>query len=215
MIRYRKIRGLLPFVFATVLYVLISTSATACGSDGPPPTLDEMLEAEEVFISTQSLLQRVAAYGTLLRTEDPNLRQTVIEMGLDRIDDDNIRGAALHCMFVISSILTINSMPLADANDAMPDMTERARELVINGRTESLQFYYTNAVESCASINLHSDDECPADRSAVVSGTSIAFRDGRSLIGRFELNDENMLVGEIGIWNGSGHDVIPAKAVLD
>jgi len=202
-------------LFYAFLLTAIANTATACVSDAPTPNFEAMLEAEQVFLQSKSTLERVNAYVTLLRTGEPNLRGAVIRMGLERLEDENIRGAALHCKFITSSIMTVNSMPLADANDAMPDMTDSARDHVIEGRTYSLRFFYTDATKGCASINRHSDDECPASYSAVVSGLSVSFQNDRNLFGRFELNDQNLLVGEIGIWNGSRHDVLPATAALD
>ncbi len=196
-------------------FSITATSANACLFDAPAPDFDAMLAAEKVFDETGSNLQRINAYGTLLRTKDSNLRRSVIRMGLEKLDDVDIRGSALHCKFVTSSALTIDTMPLAAANAAMADMTDPARAIILEGKTYNFPFFYTDVADGCASLYFQTDDECPANSSAAVTGVSVVFRNGRNIFGRFELNDENTLVGEIGIWNGGGHDVVPATAKLD
>lgn len=188
--------------------------AWACAGGGQPPDTDALIEAEKTMRESDSTIQRVLAYGILLRTADPNARKAAIRMGYGT-DDPDLRGTALHCDFVQASGILVDTMPLDEADDAMPDMTAEARSLIEEGRTFNFPFYFVDAAQGCASINGHSDDECPAAYSASVSGTTLAFQNDRNLFGRFELTDENTLVGEIGIFNGTGHTVVPATAKLN
>lgn len=200
-------------VICATAFLTMSDVAWACMPDAPPVDTQTLIEAEETLKNSESAIQRVLAFETLLRTNNPSARQAVIRMGYGM--DDDIRATALRCKFLESSKLTIDSLPLDEADDAMPDMTEKAVTMVAEGRTFSFPFYYVDTKTGCASINGHYDEECVPSLSATVSGIAVAFTADRHLFGRFELGDDGRLIGQIGIWHGSGHDIIPAIAILD
>lgn len=198
---------------ALAAFLTMMSAVLACQSSGPPPSSKEIAEAEKTFSETESSIQRIVAFGTLMRIPNASARQALVRLGYSS-DDVDVRAAALRCEFLESNKLNIESLPLDDADEAMPSLTDQARKLVAEGRAIGFPFYYTDAEKGCASINHHYDEECKPRRSATVSGLAISVtNDG--FFGRFELGTNGELVGQIGIWHGSGHHLLPAKAMLD
>lgn len=204
----------IKYTFFAILLGLLPCHAIACNIDGPPPSMDELTEAETVFTQSDSALQKMAAYTTMLQTGDTNLRNVVLNMGFET-SDKNIRAAALRCRFLTSTSLKVEALPFEDASAEMPNMTEKAQQLVAEATNFSYSFFYVDAAQTCASINFHHDDECKPNLMATSSALTLTFKNDRGQHGRFVLNDENRLIGELNIWNGSGYDTIPSEAFLN
>jgi hypothetical protein len=186
----------------------------ACDPDQPAPQIDELLDAEKTFLGSDSLLTRIAAYKVLLATNDSDMRNAAIKMGLES-DVGVLRAAALRCAFLTSTSMTVRSLSFAEAKAALPNMTEKAKEIVQNGISETYAFYFKDFKNNCASINGHYDDECKADYQATVSDLTVSFVADRPRNGQFNLSDQNKLLGVLSLWHGSGYDLIPAEAQLN
>jgi hypothetical protein len=186
----------------------------ACDPEQPAPQMDELLSAEKTFLNSDSLLTRIAAYKVLLATKDSDMRNAAIKMGLDS-GVDVLRAAALRCAFLTSTSMTVKSLSFAEAKAVLPGITEKAKQIVQNGVSQTYVFYFKDFTKNCASINGHYDDQCKADYQATVSDLTVSFVADRPRNGQFNLSDQNKLVGVLSTWHGSGYDMIPAEAQLN
>lgn len=188
--------------------------ALACQPSAQPPTMEQILKAEETFKNSTSSLARVASYKVMLGTSDPDVRQAVLEMGLES-EDDAIRSTALRCMFLGSRTLLFESLDFEEAIAADPNMSEAERKLVEEGWKVTFPVYYSDTANSCLSIRSRSTNECSASQQSVVSGLSISVVSGRDFRANFELRGQ-VLLGEMSKFDGrNGYHSVPARLRLN
>lgn len=209
MIRLSRYIGL--FLLAWMLPVV---DAFACQPSAQPPTMEQVLKAEETFNNATSSLERIASYKVMLGTSDPDVRQAVLEIGL-KSDDDAIRSTALRCEFLTSRTLLIESLDFEEAIKIDRNMSDAERKLVEEGWKVTLPIYYANFEQGCLSINFHSSSECKANQQAAVSGLSISIVADRNFRANFKLHD-GVLLGEMSKFDGrGGYHSVPATLRLN
>ncbi len=202
-------------IVAVLLAVTLSPKYLhACDLGGPAPSMEELAKAEDTFLNSASLLARISAYKSMLYTRDKDLFSAIVEMGMNSTEK-SIRSAALRCKFLTSKSLTVRSLDFPKAKAAMSDLTEMAQDIVQKGLSETYAFHFMDADQNCASINFHHKKQCKPRLSATVSNLTVSFIADRPMNGRFSLNAENRLVGELSVWKSSKYVIVPAEAFLN
>lgn len=188
--------------------------AAACSGGGPSPSQDEIVKAEDTFMNDHSMIKRITAYKTMLRTSDKDFLRYAIGLGLSS-ENDALKATALRCKFLSSKTLTLKSLSFADSKSLDPNLSEKELKMVTEGVTVTFSVFYADAEKSCLSINAHYKKNCNPPYAAFVSDTSVSLVNDRPLQARFSLQSDGRLVGEISTWNGHGYNTIPGQLLLN
>ncbi|MCB1915873.1 MAG: hypothetical protein KDG52_09175 [Rhodocyclaceae bacterium] len=157
-----------------------------------------MVLAEKTFASDKSVVRRIEAYKVLLRTRDPDVLNYVLNLGFDS-DVGALKAAALRCRFIAARILTVQTLPYAEAIKINKSLSDSEAAVAEKGYKRSFSVFGVSVDGNCLFLKGGGKEACEPRHTAVLSdqSVSIVWRDNPPVEGTFRLSDRNRLVGEI------------------
>lgn len=198
-------------ILLAVLFALSFQKSLACSAPDVSPSQEDFETEVKSFEAADAPLLRNLSYSKLLRFQDINTRNALIEIGM-KDDDAGINAAALHCKLMTSNVLSVRTLPYAEALEKMPRMSKLKKDTIDSGLAVSYAVHHRNPQAGCVSVydaGNYPDDGCNTHRFSA-KGTEISFHAGSDASGHFALEDGRL----IGVW-ATGKDVYPAELFIN
>lgn len=201
-------------VFLVILSGSPALAFVQC-AEGNPPSVDDLLKAEEAMANAKSNIARIVAFKTLLTTRDPDFLNEAIQLGL-KSDNAAIKATALRCKLLNSTHFTVKVLPYEQAAAVMSDMDEKTVAIV--QAAKEWKFSVTKAFEqeSCVSFykRKHKSANCYPDYAAFARELSVSLQIYQQA-GRFELGDGGRLIGTFTESTYHKLPTVPAELFMD